>query len=367
MEQKSDSNQDHEWAGQALQNYFSLPHHFLCTADKNGYFRHFNTGFKKVLGYSEDELKGQGLLKLIHPEDKDATRREMDKLAADDSRVTENFINRYLHKNGSYRWFTWCSCYCRKTDLLYGIGHDITEEKQIREKLESLLSTKDKLFSILAHDLRGTLEGVVTMAELLKDDANRESGTESMLEGLNLIASSARSTNELLDNQLNWFFMQLDTFKPNFVDLDISRCVKHGIDIYRSTATNKDIIFNVTAPTAKLKGDWNMLCIVFRNLISNAIKFSYEGSFIDIEIKKLEKKVTVSIRDKGMGIPVEIKSKLFTSGQEALRPGTNQEPSSGLGLQLCKEIVSMHKGKIDVESEEGKGTTFSISFPTKKA
>lgn len=347
---------------QALNRFFSLPLTFFCTVSVDGYFSYFNHVFTDALGYSNDELKKQGVLNLVHPVDREVTRNEMEKLVADDSRVVQDFVNRCQHKNGSYRWLTWCSRYNQETDLLYAIGRDITEEKQTREKLETLLATKDKLFSILAHDLRGTLEGIKTMAELLKDDVKKEA--ESLLEGLNLIAASARSTNDLLNNQLNWFFMQLDTFKPAFDDLDIRECVKHGIDIYKSMMTNKGIKLTLTGPKVRIQGDWNMLCIVFRNLISNAIKFSYADSRIDTHITEMDEQVTVTIKDRGMGMPEDIKASLFDPDDQALRPGTNQEQSTGLGLQLCKEIVAMHKGKIAVESEEEKGTAFSVSLPT---
>lgn len=348
-----------------MNKFFSLPENLLCTIDADGSFHDTSTWFENVLGYSEKDLKNQNLFEIIHPEDVEKTQKEFSILKNGGKEYVRNHIHRCRHKNGSYHWITWASSYDSKSELLYAVGRDISDEKSTREKLESLLETKDRLFSILAHDLRGTLEGVMTMAELLKGDVQREAKEESLIDGLSLMASTARSTNELLNNQLNWFFMQMDTFKPNFVELDIRRCVKHAINIYMSMAVNKKIRFKLDGQKSRVQGDWNMLCIVFRNLISNAIKFSYAGSKIDITIKNLNKSSVVSVRDQGIGIPDDIRSRLFDSDDSILRPGTNQEQSSGLGLQLCKEIMLLHQGKITVESEEDKGTTFSVELPNK--
>ncbi|MEX0720323.1 MAG: hybrid sensor histidine kinase/response regulator [Balneolaceae bacterium] len=240
--------------------------------------------------------------------------------------------------------------------------HEISDKK----KLQKLIHTKDKLFSVLAHDLRGTLESIFIMAETLQNDVGKPSETDSIQENLKMIANTARSTNQLLGNLLNWALMQIGAFKPSFKEFNLEKCIQKSIEINQTKASRKKIQIHFDSPSIKVHADENMLSIVFRNLIANAINYSNEEDSVCIDIEEFENEVEVSVIDQGIGIPDEIKPQLFDPENRPTRPGTNQEQSTGFGLLICKDVVNMHGGSISVESETGKGSVFTVRLPLKK-
>lgn len=235
-----------------------------------------------------------------------------------------------------------------------------------KKKLNTLIATKDKLFSVLSHDLKGTLEGIVVLTEFLHEDVSAEQEDSSLANHLKLIAQGVRSSSRLLDNLLNWALMQQEGFEPTYRQFDLKKSIKSSIDIYRSKAMGKNVSVHVHSPPVSISGDVNMMGITFRNLISNAIKFSNPGGKIDIMVTENKDVITVSVKDQGIGIPADIKSKLFDPEDRPKRAGTDQEQSTGLGLLLCNDIVKMHQGSISFESEEGKGSAFTIMLPRER-
>lgn len=242
----------------------------------------------------------------------------------------------------------------------------VLHEVEDKNKLKKLVKTKDTLFSVLAHDLRGTLEGIYVLAETLQQDVGKPSAAESLRSNLKMIAQTARSTNQLLGNVLNWALMQVGALKPSFTKVDLNECINKCININKSKATRKKIDIHVDSPPVKIVADENMLSIVFRNLISNAINFSNPGDNIEIEVIEEKDKIEVAVKDQGIGIPDDLKEKLFDPESRPTRPGTDKEESTGFGLLICKDVVKMHGGSISVDSESGNGSTFTVSLPREK-
>lgn len=241
----------------------------------------------------------------------------------------------------------------------------VSYEVEDKRKMKTLISTKDKLISVIAHDIRGTLEGIQVLTEHMNEDIGKESETKSLKESLDLIGQSARSTNQLLENLLNWALLQLGSFQPSLENFDLQVCMQEAIDFNSSKAAGKGIKIDLKAPPVKIQGDCNMLSIVFRNLISNAIKFSDAHDRIETEVRENEEETLISVSDHGIGIPDDLLEKLFDPDDRPTRPGTHQEQSSGLGLLLSNDAVKMHGGSITVHSEEGKGSTFIVHLPKK--
>jgi signal transduction histidine kinase len=231
--------------------------------------------------------------------------------------------------------------------------------------ISTINSQKDKFFSIIAHDLRGPFNGFLGLSELLAEDLDNMSKEEIRFAATSM-RNSAANLFQLLENLLEWSRMEQGlipfTPKENELDTVVSECVatlqdvadKKGIQI--STDISEDIA---------VFADNNILHAVIRNILSNAIKFTPEGGTIDIKAKEDDKNTTISITDTGIGMNEKMVENLFRLDVQTNRKGTNDEPSTGLGLILCKEFVEKHGGKIWVESEEGKGTTFYFSFPKK--
>jgi signal transduction histidine kinase/tetratricopeptide (TPR) repeat protein len=232
--------------------------------------------------------------------------------------------------------------------------------------ISTINSQKDKFFSIIAHDLRDPFNGFLGLSELLAEDLDNMTKEEIQFAAVNM-KSSATNLFQLLENLLEWSRMEqgLIPFAPQ--ENSIVSIVTECMTTIQAAANNKNISVNIEiSEKTTVFADSNSIHSVIRNLVSNAVKFTHEGGTIHIQAKEEDKKTTISITDTGIGMSRKMVENLFRLDVQTNRNGTNNEPSTGLGLILCKEFVEKHGGEIWVESEEGKGTTFNISFPDKK-
>ncbi|HPN37614.1 MAG TPA: PAS domain S-box protein [Melioribacteraceae bacterium] len=242
----------------------------------------------------------------------------------------------------------------------------INQLNETKNRLEKINSEKDKLFSIIAHDLKSPFQGFLGLTELLANDFNSITG-EEMQELFGQFNDSTKRLYNLLSNLLDWSRVQrgMITFEPKIVDL--SSVIKQNISVLSQSIKNKNIIIkNNIQYNFMVFVDEKMINSVIRNLLSNAVKFSMINSEVVISILNFDETfVTVAIKDEGIGIPEEVFSKLFIIGEKVGRKGTLGEESTGLGLLLCKEFIELHNGKIWVESEIEKGSKFYFSLPIK--
>ncbi|MGB9851686.1 MAG: ATP-binding protein [Candidatus Kapaibacteriota bacterium] len=243
-----------------------------------------------------------------------------------------------------------------KNMLLY----ELTETK---EKLEEANKEKDKFFSIIAHDLKSPFSGFLGIANMLSMDIESFS-KEKLVEIAKMLKESAENVYKLIENLLEWSRIQrgLIPYQPDTYNL--RSIVEQVYFLQKVNIENKEIDFqNLIPEHLELVCDLNMLSTVFRNLISNAIKFTPRKGKVIVAAQQLESEVLVSVQDTGIGIPKDLLPILFKVGAKTSRPGTEGESSTGLGLILCKEYIERHQGKIWVESEEGSGTRFCFSLP----
>jgi len=252
---------------------------------------------------------------------------------------------------------------------LVGVIHDITDRKKAEnliieseEQLKELNATKDKLFSIIAHDLRSPFNNIIGLSDLLLENIISFEESEKYIKILN---SSAKNTLVLLDNLLNWAKSQTGhlRFKPE--NILFSEIILKNISLNRLLAETKNISINYfSSDDVEVYADENMLKTVLRNLISNAIKFTNVGGNIKIYAFLKQDHVEITISDNGIGMNEKKRKSLFDiSSKNTL--GRANENGSGLGLVLCKEFVMKNKGEIWVESEEGKGSSFKFTLPLK--
>ena len=238
----------------------------------------------------------------------------------------------------------------------------IKSEVELRE----LNATKDKLFSIIAHDLRSPFNNILGFSELLIENSNNYEAeeTEKFLGFINL---SAKNTLVLLDNLLNWAKSQTGQVKFKPEKLVLSSIVFETIELSKIIAIGKDIsISQNKLDDTEVYADKDMLKTLLRNLISNAIKFTNPGGNISVSAKKEQSQVEIAVSDNGVGMNEETINKLFSIETNNTSIGTADEKGSGLGLILCKELVEKQGGKIWVESELGKGSIFKFILPMNK-
>lgn len=241
-----------------------------------------------------------------------------------------------------------------------------TKKEKLKESevsLKELNATKDKLFSIIAHDLKNPFSSILGFSELLIRNIGNYKVEKSEV-FLKFINSSIRNTIVLLDNLLNWVKSQSGQLNFNLEKNDLSLIIQEILEISNIIASIKNISFNnLQSDSLEVYADQNMLKTVLRNLVFNSIKFTNHGGKIDIFAKQNHKFIEITVSDNGVGISEENRKKLFNLETNITTTGTSNEKGSGLGLVLCKEFVEMHGGKIWVESEEGKGSDFKFTLP----
>lgn len=230
-------------------------------------------------------------------------------------------------------------------------------------QLKELNATKDKLFSIIAHDLRSPFNSILGFSELLIENINDFEIAQSK-KLLGIINSSAKNTLVLLDNLLAWAKSQTGQiiFKPEKIAL--SATINEIIEISNANAKIKNITLNyLQSDINEIYADKNMFMTIIRNLITNAIKFTNSNGKIDIYSIQNQGKIEIAVSDNGIGMNEETRNKLFSLDTNLTTNGTANEKGSGLGLVLCKEFVEKHGGKIWVESTVGKGSDFRFTMP----
>jgi signal transduction histidine kinase len=229
-------------------------------------------------------------------------------------------------------------------------------------KLKETIASKDKFFSIISHDLRSPFSGLLGLSDIIVKEAN-ELTKEELLELAGGINQSANSLFKLLNDLLQWSRTQTNSIPYETEELDLSEICFNTIFSLKNVANNKNIdLIQKIDPNTVVIGDRNMLSAIFRNLISNAIKFTDEAGAIEIGIYKGEEldptRTCIYVKDNGVGIKKETIEKLFRIDKNITTLGTAKERGTGLGLIMCKEFVEKHGGKIWVESEDGQGSTF---------
>jgi PAS domain S-box-containing protein len=250
------------------------------------------------------------------------------------------------------------------------VERDITDRKKAEqeiqhqnEELKKLNATKDKFFSIIAHDLKSPFNGILGFSELLKDEA-RDLDIDSIVEYAGIIHASVKHTFVLLENLLDWARMQQGRIPFEPQEILFNGIVNTEFGVLKNSADQKNIklIKNIDENLI-FTADENMLSTVLRNLVSNAIKFTPKGGEVKVEARVEGDDVKISVCDTGIGIKPETIEKLFKIETSFTTRGTENEKGTGLGLLLCKEFIEKHGGRIWVESEQGQGSIFSFVIP----
>jgi signal transduction histidine kinase len=230
-------------------------------------------------------------------------------------------------------------------------------------ELEDLNETKDKFFSIISHDIRGPVASFQGIGHLIKFFVESKE-TNQLLEVADHIDQSVDQLSKLLDNLLAWAMQQQGSF-PNVPEkLDLNEISNDLVKTLGNMAESKKITLTSTiSESIHLWADKNSTMTILRNLVNNSLKFTPEGGSVTIAAKQIEGMAEISVSDTGVGIPKEKLDKLFKLQDKKSTYGTSGEKGLGLGLQLVYEFMEMNNGSIEVESEEGKGTTFIIRLP----
>jgi signal transduction histidine kinase len=255
----------------------------------------------------------------------------------------------------------------------FAIFRDITERKKTEleiklknEELQKLIATKDKFFSIIAHDLKSPFNAIVGFSELLVEKV-KDNDYDGIAKFAGIILESSERAMALLLNLMDWSLSQTGRmeFIPEY--FEYIEFINNLTLPYQDIAGQKSITITKELPhTMPVFADKAMISTVLRNLMSNAIKFTRPGGEIMISVEEKPGELITAIKDNGVGISPTTVARLFRIDENVTTIGTNKEKGTGLGLILCKEFVENHGGKIWVDSQEGKGSKFTFTIPTSK-
>lgn len=240
-------------------------------------------------------------------------------------------------------------------------ARDMAEESEAH--LRELNATKDKLFSIISHDLRSPFSSIIGFSNLLTEQVSKKD-YEGIVEYARIIRDSSWRVMDLLLNLLEWANSQTGKMEYNPKYIELVALIMEAKALSAESARQKSItIFTDLPRNIAVFADKAMISTILRNLFSNALKFTHVNGKIVISAKQSHSEILVSVNDNGVGISKKIVQKIFRFEESRSTLGTQREQGTGLGLLLCKEFVLKHGGKIWVESELGKGSTFSFTIP----
>ncbi|MCF8378772.1 MAG: PAS domain S-box protein [Bacteroidales bacterium] len=343
----------------------------VSITDLNNHVIFVNDSFLNTYGYSEEEVIGKEI-SFFRSEDNDVSILKEILPKAIDKSWNGELINR--RKDGSsFPILLSASAIRNEKDELIatiGVARDITEQKKAEQtiknknaELEELVSTRNKFFSIISHDLRSPFSAFIGLTDLLASDNSKfeEEQQKTILKSLN---QSAKKTYTLLENLLQWSRIQQGNIEFDPKILNLKSVVEESTETAIDSAKNKDLNLSITIPAEiEIIADNNMLQLIIRNLLSNAIKFSNKGGKILLNARIIDDEfLEFEVRDTGIGMDKIILDNLFDAGVKTNRTGTGGEESAGLGLLLTKEFIERNGGTIRAESTKGKGSSFYFTL-----
>ena len=332
---------------------------------------------EKMRGYTQEEVIGTHLFSILKPGTYDHLIANLQQRLADEkagikTSAAPSYELEQKRKDGSWVWVE--SSATPHHDEhgnflgLNGVTRDISKRKkaeaEVELKTKQLIAAnadKDRFVSVLAHDLRSPFQGLLGLLGLLNENLESYSTTH-IAKIIKKLYESAGNTYHFLEDLLKWTQSQKMPYEPR--EMTFNEIWSDIINAIEGNANNKAITISNSVPLdLSLYADSNMLKTILRNLISNAIKFTHKGGSINLSYSKSAEGISISVADTGIGMTQEASSKLFDVSSNFTTKGTLNEKGSGFGLLLCKEFIEKHQGHIAVESEEGKGSTFTIFLP----
>ncbi len=346
----------------------------ILSLSPDGIITSWNVGAEHLYGYTAEEAIGQPLYLLSGgPAQIEAQKSSWQRVLRGEQ-IRQEATER-THKDGHsfFISLTMSPIFGDDGEVVgvSGVAHDITERRQAeqalarqRDELESLNGQKNRLFSIIAHDLRTPFNSLLGFSEILTENAPNLSPNE-VREYATMMHQAASQANGLLENLLDWSRLQMGGLKSEPRPFDVAMSIEKALALNTPNAVGKNIsIKQSESSLLTVMADPQMVETVLRNLIGNAIKFTAAGGSIFLDTIRRDGEIMISIRDTGMGISADRLDSLFEFETGTSTAGTDGEKGTGLGLQLCRDLVELQGGALIVESTLGQGSTFLFTLPS---
>lgn len=350
-------------ASDQLERLFNLSLDLLCVAGVDGYFKLINPAFERVLGYSGEELLSRRFVEFVHPDDREATEVEIQRLA--EGHPVVDFENRYLAANGEYRWLAWRSAPIQDRGLVYAVARDVTESKKMERllkhqarELERSNSDLEQFAYAASHDLRAPMRAMANLADWIEED---------------LPGGAPEKVRGHVD-KLRERLARLDDLTTSILEYSKVGHEKEGIRKVDTALLVSDLAAEISPPKGfKVAPDFSLPSFetartpfeqVLRNLIGNAVVHAGrpEGR-ATVSAVELDDMYEFRVADDGPGVPPEEREKIFEMFHR-LRAGDGPR-GAGMGLALVKRIVERHGGSIRVEPADPHGSVFIFTWPKK--
>lgn len=343
-------------AQQRFETFFSMISDIFCIADIEGYFRLINPAARTILGYSEEELLATPFMALVHPADREKTRKVIAEQLERGYAVL-NFQNRYLCKDGSVRWLEWTSHPVPDEGITFAVARDCTERLKTQAELERSNAELERFAYVASHDLQEPLRAIAGFLQLLQ----RRYSTRLDETGHHYIQRSVNAAKRL--QQLIHDLLRLSTVHSQgeaFARTDMNQILQKTLEALESTLQTANARITA-APLPWAPVDGSQIQSLFQNLIQNAVKYAGKAPpIIRIGGEEREADYRFYVTDNGIGIDPRHHERIF----EVFKRLHSQKryPGTGVGLALCKKIVERHGGDIWVESQAGQGATFHFTL-----
>jgi PAS domain S-box-containing protein len=363
-----------------LDTIFNALPYLVSLHAKDGQYLRVNPTIKKIFGFDPTKASREEIaqrLKAHFPDGQPLTPKNMPSNRALEGEAVYNIEYIVTDVSGNERTLLYNGIPWKMDGEVQGavfVQEDITERKQAEfiiqkqnEQLQELNATKDKFFSIIAHDLRSPFTGFLGLTQTITEEASNISAQELTLLG-STMHKAADNLFRLLQNLLEWALMQSGSASIVLKDISLTNMITQNVEEIKVRSEQKGIsINNIVTDHIRAYADEKMINSVLLNLLSNAVKFTNRNGAITVNVKEIaDQMIEISVRDTGVGMPKSMMEKLFKLGEKTGRKGTEGELSTGLGLLLCKEFIEKNNGRIWVDSEEGAGSTFHFTLRSKE-
>lgn len=348
--------------------FFTLSMDMLCIVRLEGRFERVNPQFEKLLGFTEQELFALPVFDFIHAEDRPAAEAEYEKLRHGEP--TSLLENRFLCKDGTYRWIAWSYFPVPEDGLAYGVGRDMTQLRRMHEalqlraeELEEANRLKDEFLAILSHELRTPLTSILGWSRLLRAGQLKEFDRHRAIQ---IIERNAEAQSKLIEDLLDVSRIITGKLKMEFQPVPFAPIVENVVNELLPAATVKNLQLELAADPAAgpIIADPTRLQQIVGNIIANAIKFTPDGGRITVRLERIDSHARLRVSDTGIGISPTVLPHIFERFKQADSSNVRSHGGLGLGLAIVHHLVQQQAGVVRAESAgEGQGATFIVDFP----
>ncbi len=362
--------------------FLDLSIDMLCTAGFDGYFKYVSPAFETLLGFTRDDLLAKPYLEFVHPDDRQATQAESGRLS--NGEVTFAFENRYLCKDGTYKWISWNAVSVEQKHLIYAAGREITERKRVEQEqrrltdelgkanrelelrnreAENATRMKSKFLANMSHELRTPLNAIIGFSDLLAEGTAGTLNTKQQ-RFVNHIKQGSGHLLQLINDILDLSKIEAGQLEIRCEHFPVAEAIPEVLSNIRPLTMAKNIEIQQKMQTTRtVFADRVRFKQILYNLLSNAAKFTPKDGKVEVACVEEGDMLSISVTDTGVGIRPEDQSLIFEEFRQVANSGKSPEEGTGLGLAITKRLVERQGGRISVESSPGKGSRFTFTLP----